>query len=87
MGLVLLASLLSFIVAFTSIPVVIKIADAKKLFDLPDERKIHFTPIPSLGGIGIFAALMLSVSMMVSFSENPGLQYFLGLQSSFFFLG
>jgi UDP-GlcNAc:undecaprenyl-phosphate/decaprenyl-phosphate GlcNAc-1-phosphate transferase len=87
MGLVLLASLVSFIVAFTSIPVVIKIADAKKLFDLPDERKIHFTPIPSLGGIGIFAALMLSVSTMVSFSENPSLQYFLGASIIIFFLG
>ena len=87
MGLVLLASLVSFIVAFTSIPVVIKIADAKKLFDLPDERKVHATPIPSLGGVGIFAALMLSVSTMVSFSETPGLQYFLGASVIIFFLG
>lgn len=87
MGLVLLASLVSFIVAFTSIPVVIKIADAKKLFDLPDERKVHFTPIPSLGGVGIFAAMLLSVSTLVSFSETPGLQYFLGAAVIIFFLG
>jgi len=87
MGLVLLASLVSFIVVFTAIPVVIKIADAKKLFDVPDERKIHFTPIPSLGGVGIFAALMLSVSTMVSFSATPGLQYFLGASVIIFFLG
>ena len=44
MGSVLLASLVSFIIAFITIPVVIKIADEKKLFDLPDERKIHFHP-------------------------------------------
>jgi UDP-N-acetylmuramyl pentapeptide phosphotransferase/UDP-N-acetylglucosamine-1-phosphate transferase len=87
MGLVLLASLISFIVAFTSIPAVIKIADAKKLFDLPGERKIHFTPIPSLGGVGIFAAVMLSVSTMVSFSATPGLQNFLGASVIIFFLG
>lgn len=87
MDLVLLASLVSFIVAFTSIPVVIKIADAKKLFDHPDERKIHVTPIPSLGGVGIFAALMLSVSTMVSFTEAPGLQYFIGASVIIFFLG
>ena len=87
MGSVLLASLVSFIIAFIAIPVVIKIADEKKLFDLPDERKIHFTPIPSLGGIGIFVALMLSVSTMVSFTEAPGLQYFLGASVIIFFLG
>ena len=87
MGLVLLASLVSFLVAFTAMPVVIKIADAKKLFDLPNQRKIHFTPIPSLGGIGIFAALMLSVSTMVSFAETPDLQYFLGASVIIFFLG
>ena len=87
MGLVLLASLVSFIVAFTSIPVVIKIAEVKKIFDRPDERRIHFTPIPALGGIGIFAAVMLSVSTMVSFSESPCLQYFLGASVIIFFLG
>lgn len=87
MGLIVLASLISFVVAFTAIPVVIKIADAKKLFDLPDARKVHFTPVPSLGGVGIFAALMLAVSTTVSFSETPGLQYFLGASVIIFFLG
>lgn len=87
MDFVLLASFISFIVAFTSIPVVIKIADAKKLFDVPSERKIHITPVPSLGGVGIFAALMLSVSTMVSFAETPAMQYFVASAVIIFFLG
>lgn len=87
MGLVLLASLVSFIVAFTAIPVVIKIADSLKIFDIPNVRKVHFTPVPSLGGVGIFAALIISVSTLSSFSENPGLQYFIGSAVIIFFLG
>ena len=87
MGIIILSSLISFLVAFVSIPVVIKIADAKKLFDHPGERKIHFTPVPSLGGVGIFAAISFSVSIFVSFSSYPGFQYFLGASIIIFFLG
>ena len=87
MDLVLLASFVSFVVAFTSIPVVITIADAKKLFDIPGERKIHYTPVPSLGGVGIFAALLISVSTMISFAEAPMMQYFIAAAVIIFFLG
>jgi UDP-N-acetylmuramyl pentapeptide phosphotransferase/UDP-N-acetylglucosamine-1-phosphate transferase len=87
MGIIILSTLVSFFLAFVSIPVVIKIADYKKLFDHPGERKVHFTPVPSLGGIGIFAAVSFSVSIFVPFSLYPGFQYFLGAAIIIFFLG
>lgn len=87
MDFIFLASFISFVVAITSIPVVIKIADAKKLFDIPGDRKIHYTPVPSLGGIGIFAALILSVCTTISFASNPTIQYFIAAAVIIFFLG
>lgn len=86
MEIIVLASFVSFLVAFISIPVVIKIADAKKLFDHPGERKIHFTPVPSLGGVGIFAALTFSVTTFITFSKSPEIQYFLSASIIIFFL-
>lgn len=51
----------AFIVAavlnFYTIPIIIRIARAKKLYDFPDERKNHGSKVPTLGGIGIFATI------------------------------
>ena len=51
---IILGAILAFIITFFSIPVIIQIAKSKKLFDEPDERKVHKTVIPTLGGVGIF---------------------------------
>lgn len=42
---------------FYAIPVIIRIARAKKLYDVPDERKNHASKVPTLGGLGIYAAI------------------------------
>jgi UDP-N-acetylmuramyl pentapeptide phosphotransferase/UDP-N-acetylglucosamine-1-phosphate transferase len=57
---ILLGTSIAFFITFAAIPVIIQVADAKKLFDVPDERKVHLSPIPSLGGLGIFAGLILA---------------------------
>ncbi len=84
---IILVSLVSFFVAFTSIPVVIKISDSKKLFDNPGARKVHFTPIPSLGGVGLFAAIIFSICALVPFASAPWIQYFIAASVIVFFLG
>jgi UDP-GlcNAc:undecaprenyl-phosphate GlcNAc-1-phosphate transferase len=40
------------------IPVIIRIAKAKKLFDVPDKRKKHMVSVPTLGGMGIYATVV-----------------------------
>jgi UDP-GlcNAc:undecaprenyl-phosphate/decaprenyl-phosphate GlcNAc-1-phosphate transferase len=42
-------------------PLIIRIAHKNKLYDLPDQRKIHTGLIPRLGGIGIFISFMVSI--------------------------
>lgn len=85
--LIILISLLSFLLAFVSIPVVIKVSRAKKIFDVPSPRKIHAVPIPSLGGVGIFIALIFSLSCLLPFSSAPWIQYFIAAAFIIFFLG
>jgi UDP-GlcNAc:undecaprenyl-phosphate GlcNAc-1-phosphate transferase len=84
---ILLATAIAFIITFAAIPVIIKVADARKLFDLPDERKIHLVPVPSLGGLGIFAGFILSCLFTVSFSSVIEFQYFFAAALIIFFLG
>ncbi len=44
-------------------PSLIRIAQTKNLVDQPSSRKIHLRPIPSLGGIAIFAGFALSLCL------------------------
>lgn len=55
---ILLASSVAFIITFLAIPVILQVAEQKKLYDVPDERKVHTRLIPSLGGVGIFAGFL-----------------------------
>lgn len=42
-------------------PLVIRIAVARDLYDTPDTRRLHTTPIPRLGGIVIYVATVLGL--------------------------
>ena len=55
---VLLSIIISFTITFLAIPVIINVAEMKKLFDVPDDRKVHRIPITPLGGIGVFAGFI-----------------------------
>lgn len=84
---ILLSTALSFIITFFSIPVIIQVAKTKKLFDEPDERKVHKTVIPTLGGLGIFAGFIIASLMGVPAGVNYEFQYFVAAAVVIFFLG
>jgi UDP-GlcNAc:undecaprenyl-phosphate/decaprenyl-phosphate GlcNAc-1-phosphate transferase len=86
---IILSSILSFLITFFSIPVIIQIAKSKKLFDEPDERKLHKSVIPTLGGLGIFAGFIIALVMCVpeQATEIGKLKYIVGATLVIFFLG
>jgi UDP-GlcNAc:undecaprenyl-phosphate/decaprenyl-phosphate GlcNAc-1-phosphate transferase len=84
---VLLAISIAFGITFLAIPVIIRVAELKKLYDVPDERKVHTTPIPSLGGLGIFGGFVLAALLTLPFQQNPEFQYFIAAAFVIFFLG
>src|SRR5882762_4133479 len=84
---ILLSVAIAFTITFLAIPVIIFVAEGKKLYDVPDARKIHNTPIPSLGGLGIFAGFILSCLVMIPLGHAPEFQYFFAAAFVIFFLG
>jgi len=84
---ILLTASVSFIVTFLAIPIVLQVAEKKKLYDVPDERKIHKIPVASLGGVGIFAGFLLAALLSVQGYLNPEFQYFFAAALVIFFLG
>ncbi|MGZ8516680.1 MAG: MraY family glycosyltransferase [Chitinophagaceae bacterium] len=84
---VLLTASVSFIISFLAIPVVMQIAEQKKLFDVPDERKVHTHTVTSLGGVGIFGGFLLAALLSIQGYLNPEFQYFFAAALVIFFLG
>jgi UDP-GlcNAc:undecaprenyl-phosphate/decaprenyl-phosphate GlcNAc-1-phosphate transferase len=68
---VILTASVSFIITFLAIPVVMQVAEQKKLYDIPDERKVHTRLVASLGGIGIFGGFILAALLSVQGYMNP----------------
>lgn len=82
----ILGSIIAFIITFSAIPIIMRIAELKKLYDIPDDRKIHTYPISSLGGIGIFAGFILGI-LIVPNDAVIEMQYMLAAFLVIFFLG
>ena len=84
---ILFSAALAFLITFFAIPVIIQIAKDKKLFDEPDERKVHKVVIPTLGGLGIFAGFIIAMLMGVPLNVAGEIQYFAAASIVIFFLG
>jgi len=58
----------AFVVAMVSIPPVIMLVNKYRLHDIPDTRKEHLIPTPTLGGIAIVAGMAISLAFWFPFS-------------------
>lgn len=63
--------LLSVILASVIIPRILFISYKKRLFDVPDDRKIHEMPIPRLGGLSFLPVILMSLCLIT------GLRYYM----------
>lgn len=89
---ILLTASVAFIITFLAIPIVLQVAEQKKLYDIPDERKVHTRPVASLGGVGIFGGFLLAALLSIQIAPlhgplNPEFQYFFAAALVIFFLG
>lgn len=67
-----LSTLLSVLFAGILIPQILLVSYRRKLFDMPDERKIHRGTVPRLGGIAFTPVILFSVSLLLGMSIHMG---------------
>jgi UDP-N-acetylmuramyl pentapeptide phosphotransferase/UDP-N-acetylglucosamine-1-phosphate transferase len=69
------AVLTAYVISYISMPAIIRIAELKEFIDSPDGgRKLHQRFVPTMGGVGIFAAFIISYSIwgqVVSLGSFP----------------
>jgi len=77
----------SFAITFLAIPSIIRVSELKKLFDEPHNRKSHSKSVPTLGGLGIFAGLIFSISFWTIAEDFYYIKYILSAVIIIFFMG
>lgn len=60
----LIAMMLAFLISLKSYPMIIHLVKVKQLMDQPDGRSSHKDKVPTLGGIGIFIAMAITMGIL-----------------------
>ena len=58
----------AFLLSAISMPLILKVAHSRKLYDAIDDRKIHTGNIPRLGGLGIFLSFVATFALFTQVS-------------------
>lgn len=66
----LLCFVTAFIVTLIAIPPIIYFSRRYKLYDMPNARKEHSNPVPTMGGIAIFSGLMIALLLWFPFRNE-----------------
>ena len=75
------------------IPRILVISHKKRLYDVPDARKVHTMPVPRLGGLSFFPVILMSMFLVIGFrlyfwDENvSGLSFNMLYEYLFLFVG
>ena len=59
--------LISVSLGMVIIPRILVISHKKRLYDVPDSRKVHTTPVPRLGGLSFFPVILMSMFLVIGF--------------------
>jgi len=82
-----LAFIIGLLIVYQSIPIIVRLSNEKKLFDLPNERKVNKTVIPNLGGIALFIGITIATLLGIDKYNSPDLRYILVALIIMFFIG
>ena len=67
------AFIVAMVIANIVLPNILLISHKKKLFDMPDKRKVHHAPIPRLGGLSFFPVVLITMGGLVLIYHLMGL--------------
>lgn len=67
------ALLTGFVITYLSVPAIVRLSLVKRLYDEPDDRKVHGRRITALGGVAIFAGIFFTFVFFSAYLPNPAL--------------
>ena len=79
--------LVALLISLYSVPIIVRVDNALKLFDKPNERSSSEKAIPTLGGIAIFFSFVFSSTIGMFGYDMPELIFILAATLLIFFVG
>ncbi|MFZ9046676.1 MAG: glycosyltransferase family 4 protein [Cyclobacteriaceae bacterium] len=67
----------SFFVTFSTLPIIIRLFRSINLLDAPDGRKVHQMSKPTLGGISIYAGVLMALMFVTPLSSLAEFKFFI----------
>lgn len=68
--LLVICFLVALLIGWTILPRILLISYRKRLFDIPNERKVHSQPVPRLGGLSFLPSILLAFCLTMVISEK-----------------
>ena len=87
MSSVTLSFLISLSICLTLVPLWIRACSKWNLFESGGERKHHVRKIPSMGGMAIFAAIVVSFPIFADCTGYPEVKFIMAAATALFFTG
>jgi len=75
------------LLVYILIPAIVRLSVAKKLFDIPNERRVNKTVVPNLGGIALFAGISISSLLCIQNMVFVDLRYIIVAMIMMFYTG
>lgn len=72
----LFAFITALVISMAIIPLMVRLAPRLGMIDRPDPRKVHTTPIPRVGGVGIVLGALVPIAMWLSLDALSGAYLF-----------
>lgn len=87
--LITLAFAISLVCGFIAIPVILDYCKSKRLYDIPNARKVHKSLIPRLGGVAFMPSMLLAfmIAIFLWEQENHAPKVEMSLWSLYFLIG
>ncbi len=74
-------------VTYLGIPAIVWVSREKGLFDTPNGRSSHHTPTPTMGGVAVFAGILISAIFFAIVESTHEMKYIIAGMIVIFFLG
>jgi UDP-GlcNAc:undecaprenyl-phosphate GlcNAc-1-phosphate transferase len=87
MNSLLLCFITSLAIVIFVTPAIIRVADFKHLFEEPNEKKIHKRRTPRIGGLAIFASVLIAYSLWCNYAHFDSTRYIIAAIVMLFFVG
>jgi UDP-GlcNAc:undecaprenyl-phosphate GlcNAc-1-phosphate transferase len=81
-----LGGALALALSAAAIPLIIRVANRNSWYDLPNGRKVHTSPLPRLGGAGMYAAVLASIVAVTALFPLAGGGEAFGFSREFLFV-